>query len=129
MYPLLRFHHLIKWRKLLLNTLISSNMFYITLFIGTGKRSSHNMPMQAQKGGRGLAPNHLQTSTSRKWVVSTMPWPLYPRERSSTGGWMGLRVWSGWAQKVLPAPGLNPHVIQPIVSHYADHAIPFATYW
>jgi hypothetical protein len=41
---------------------------------------------------RGITPTHLQPGT-RRWVVSTMHWLLYPRERPGThctGGWMGL---------------------------------------
>jgi hypothetical protein len=36
--------------------------------------------LKAQRGGRGIALLFLHLST-RRWVVSTMPWLLYPQER------------------------------------------------
>jgi hypothetical protein len=46
-------------------------------------------------GGRGTALLFLDLGTRRGWVVSTMPRPLYPRERPGThctGGWVGPRA-------------------------------------
>jgi len=84
-------------------------MFHLTLPIGNGIGSSHVIPLQAQREGRGIAPTHLQASTSKKWV--------------------GLGGQSGWAQKVLPPLGFSLQAVQPIISHYADHSIPVATCW
>ena len=107
-------------------------MFHLTLPIGNGIGSSHDIPLQAQREGRVIAPTHSQASTSKKWVVSTMPSPLYLPERSGThctGGWVGLWGRSGWGQKVLPPLGFSLQAVQSISSHYADRAIPVATRW
>jgi len=53
---------------------------------------NHDMPVQAQRGGGGIAPTHLQTGDKR-WVVSTILRLLYPRQRPDihcTGGWVCL---------------------------------------
>jgi hypothetical protein len=52
-------------------------------------------PEQAQTVDRGIAPSFLDPGARRGWMVSTMPWPLYPRERPGThdtGGWVGPRA-------------------------------------
>jgi hypothetical protein len=57
-------------------------------------KQSHYRPEQAQRVVRGIALSFLDLSTRRGWVVSTTPWPLYPRERPGThctGGWVGPR--------------------------------------
>jgi hypothetical protein len=82
--------------------------------------------MQSQRGGRCIVPTHLQPGT-RRWVVGTMFWPLYPRERPSTHrtggqGWVLQPVWK--ARKILVSPGFNPWMAQPIASHYTYHANP-----
>jgi len=35
------------------------------------------MPMQAQRGGRGIAVPICNLGTGRGWVVNAMLWPLY----------------------------------------------------
>jgi ribosomal protein L28 len=49
-------------------------------FILHGKKAkvTHDMPGQAQRGGRGITLTHSQLSTRRRWVVNTMLWPLTP---------------------------------------------------
>ena len=42
------------------------------------------MPIQAQSGGRNIAPPIRYLGLRRGWVVSTTPQPLYPRERPGT---------------------------------------------
>jgi hypothetical protein len=96
-------------------------MFYLTLSIGDGKGSSYDrhVPMQAQRGGRDIAPTHSRASTSKKWVVSIMPRPLYPQGRSithRTGGWVGRGGQSGRAQKVLLPSGFSLQAIQPMIN-------------
>jgi hypothetical protein len=47
---------------------------------------------EGSEGDRGIALLFLDLGTRRGWVVSTMPRPLYPRERPGThckGGWVG----------------------------------------
>jgi len=54
--------------------------------------SPNDMPVQAERGGGGIAPNHSQPGT-RTWVISTTFWPLYLQERPSTHctrGWLGF---------------------------------------
>lgn len=72
--------------------------------------SPHEMPLQAQRKGVGIAPPHSQ-----------------PKERPSTqwtGGWVGLMSQSGQAQKILPPAGFNPQNVQPVASHYTNYIIP-----
>jgi len=42
------------------------------------------MRMLVQKASGGIALNHSQTGTGRRWVVSTTLRPLYPRQRPGT---------------------------------------------
>jgi len=51
------------------------------------------MHMQAQSGREGIAPNHLQHGSRRRWLVSTTPRLLYSQERFGThctGDWVGF---------------------------------------
>ena len=53
------------------------------------------MPVQAKRGGTGIAPPIHSLGTRQGGVVRTTPWPLYLQEEPSThctGGWMGLRA-------------------------------------
>jgi hypothetical protein len=57
------------------------------------------------RGGRGIALLILNLGTRRGWVVSTTPWPLYPRERPgthSTEGWVGPRASLDVCEKSRP---------------------------
>jgi hypothetical protein len=76
-------------------------------------RSPYNRPPRAQNGSRGIALLILDLGARRGWLVSTMPRPLYPRERPGThctGGWVGPRagldVWekSSPHQDSIPGP-------------------------
>jgi hypothetical protein len=58
-----------------------------------------------------------------------MPWPgcftpeketQYPLYRR-LGGPEG---WPGWVWKTMPPLGFNPQIVQPVVVHYTDYAIP-----
>ena len=52
------------------------------------------------------------------WVVSTTPWPLYPRERRGThciGGCVVLRA--GLDGSLL---GFDPRTVHPVASRYTD---------
>jgi hypothetical protein len=60
---------------------------------------------RAQRGNRGIAILILDLGARRGWVVSTMPRPLYPRERPgthSTGGWVGRRASLDVCEKSRP---------------------------
>jgi hypothetical protein len=53
------------------------------------------MPELAQRVDRGIALPFRDLGARRRWVVSTTPRPLYPRERPDThytGGWVGPRA-------------------------------------
>jgi hypothetical protein len=68
-------------------------------------RSPYNRPPRAQRGSRGIAILILNLGTRKGWVVSAMPRPLYPQERSSThctGGWVGPRASPDVGQKSRP---------------------------
>jgi hypothetical protein len=43
-------------------------------------------------GSRGIAPLILNLTTRRKWVVSFMPWPLFPPGRKPSIHWIGKWV-------------------------------------
>jgi len=73
---------------------------------------SHDMPVQAQKGGRGIAPTHLQPST-RRWVDSTHSGHLTPGKKTTTHFYRRLRGQSGWHRKILPPLEFNPRTISP----------------
>jgi len=47
------------------------------------------MPMQAQRGGRGIAPNHPQPGTS---ITLQALYPGYRTGTPCTGGWLGIAV-------------------------------------
>jgi len=77
------------------------------------------MPMQTQRRGEGIAPNHLQPNTTRRWVISATLWPFNPLEKPSTcctGGWM--------AWKILPPLEFYPRMVQPLLSCHTECTIP-----
>jgi len=73
---------------------------------------SHDMPVQAQKGGRGIAPTHLQPSTWR-WVDSTHSGRLNPGKKTTTHFYRRLWGQSGGHRKSHPhqnsIPGPSAH--------------------
>jgi hypothetical protein len=74
------------------------------------------MPMQAQRGGGGIAPTHSQPGTRRSWVISTVPWPLNPQDSPSThctGVWVGTSL---DGMENLTTLGFDPQISQPIAS-------------
>ena len=61
-----------------------------------------------------------------RWMVSTTPRPLYPRERRGThciGAWVGPRAGLYGCGKSRPPPGFDPQTVQPVASRYIDWAI------
>jgi len=73
---------------------------------------------KAQRGSRGIAVL-FNLGARWGWVVSAMPRPLYPRERTGThctGGWVGLRADPERCEKSLLPPGLVPRTVQPVAS-------------
>jgi hypothetical protein len=51
--------------------------------------------MKAYWGSGGIAPRVFNLGTRLRWVVSFMPWPLYPQRKSPSypfdRRWVGLR--------------------------------------
>jgi len=79
------------------------------------------MSMQAQRGGRGIAPSHLQPGTRKSWWSA----PLYPWGRPithCTGGCVALRAHLDGTENLAPT-GFHPWTIQAIASHCIDYAI------
>jgi len=80
--------------------------------------SPHDMFMQAHREGGGIGPTNSQPPTGRRWVVSTMLWPLNPQERPithCTEGWVGLQAGLDSTEN-LSTPGFNFQTIQPVMS-------------
>jgi len=54
------------------------------------------MPMEEQRGSRGIPVFMLDVGTSWGWVVNATPWPLYPAGSSSVThcerGWLGPKA-------------------------------------
>jgi hypothetical protein len=61
-------------------------------------RLPYNRPPRAHRRRRGIALLNLNLGVRRRWVVSTTPRPLYPRERP------GTHCTAGW---VVPRAGLD----------------------
>jgi hypothetical protein len=94
---------------------ISSDLlFYVFRFITLLTLSyikvkvPRNRPEGLQGGGggvRGIALLFLDLGARRRWVASTTPRPLYPRERPGThciGGWVGPRARLDVCEKSRP---------------------------
>jgi len=77
---------------------------------------SHDMPVQAQKGGRGIAPTHLQPSTWR-WVDSTHSGCLTPGEKKPQPIFTGGFGASLEGTENLTPTGIQSPDHQPIASH------------
>ena len=82
----------------------------IFIFVTYWKVKVKVLPIEATKAlrvGRGIALRYLRPRHWRwRWVVSTTPRPLYPRERSRThciAGWVGLRAGLDWCGKSRPS--------------------------
>jgi len=62
------------------------------------------------------------------WVVNTTPWLLHPPRKETLHSLyrrlVGTQGQSGWVQKILPPPGLDPWTVQPVGSRNTDLAIP-----
>jgi len=70
------------------------------------------MPMQAQRGGRGIAPPIHSLGTRKGGVVRTTTWPLYLQEEPSThctGGWVDLRTGADGMENSPPSGIRYPH--------------------
>jgi len=84
------------------------------------------MTLQTQRGGGGIDPTHLQSSTRRKWVDSTMLHLFYPKKET----WYplyrrmdGPQGWSGQIQNISCPPGLDLQTVQPVAGRYADWTV------
>lgn len=52
---------------------------------------------------------------------------LLPWKRPGTnhiGGWVGPRAGIDECEKILPQPGVDPRIAQPVTSRYTDCAVP-----
>jgi len=63
-------------------------------------------------GSRGTAPSILNLSTRWRWVVSFMPWPLFPWGNNSL---VPTAEESGWGEKFPASTRNQTLVIQPVV--------------
>jgi len=91
---------------------------------GRVKRSRHDMPVQAQKGGRGTAPNHSKPGAGSGWLVNTTSRSLYPRDRDPlliTRRLSGAKDWIGRAEKNSTPRGFDLRTVPSLASRY--------TYW
>ena len=56
------------------------------------------------------------------WVVSTTPWPIYPRNEPvpivQEAGWAPGSVWT--VVKISLQPGFDPQTVHPVASRYTD---------
>jgi hypothetical protein len=99
-------HNLFKLSSMLYNTKTERAVKKLHTWIEVGVRVSDSTCYRVQVKGKGKGHSitgHqgprggiliLNLGAMRGWVVSTTPWPLYPREGSGThctGGWVGPR--------------------------------------
>jgi hypothetical protein len=73
----------------------------------------------------GIAPRILDFDTRWKWVVSFMPRPLYPQEKSPwypldrrLGGPQSRSEHGGEEKNSQPLPRLEPPIIQPVAQRF-----------
>jgi hypothetical protein len=74
---------------------------------------------KAHKGGRGIALLFRDLGTSRGWVVSTTPRPIYPKEKSRYPLYRRLdepQGRFGQVRKISPSPEFDPRTVQPVAS-------------
>jgi hypothetical protein len=80
------------------------------------------MPMQAQRGSRGIAPTHSPNGTKKRCVVSTTFQSLYPGKDPVSivqeAGWASGPVWM--AGKISRLPAFDHRTAQPVASRYTD---------
>jgi hypothetical protein len=72
---------------------------------------SRNRPEGPKGGGRSIALLFPDLGARRRWVVSTRPRPLYPRERPGppcTGSWVGPRAGLDVCDKSRPTGIRSP---------------------
>jgi hypothetical protein len=84
---------------------------------------SRYRPELAYRMDRGMALAFRDLGARRGWVVSTMPRPLYPRERPGThctGGWVGPRAGLDVCEKSHPHRDSISAPSSPVVSRYTD---------
>jgi hypothetical protein len=76
--------------------------------------------MKAYWGSEGIAPHILDLGTRWRWVVSFMPWPLYPQYPLDRrlGGLQNHSGHDGEEKNYQPLPGLEPLIIQPVAQCY-----------
>jgi hypothetical protein len=82
-------------------------LFHIYIYIYKGK----GHPITGHEGPTGGVEVILDLGARRGWVVSTMPWPLYPQEipgTHCTGGWVGPRASLDVYEKSRPHWDLIP---------------------
>jgi hypothetical protein len=90
------------------------------------QRPLHDMAMQAERGGGGIAPAHSRPGTRRRWVVSTTSRPVYPQERLGTHysrGWVGLGASVNGMEELVPT-GIRSPDRSRVASRYTDYDIP-----
>jgi hypothetical protein len=82
---------------------------------------------QAQKGSKGIALFIRELSNRRGGGQRHTLDTSFPENRPGThctGGWLGLQVGLDGSRKSCLCQHLKSQAIQPVLSHYADHAIP-----
>jgi len=74
---------------------------------------------------------YILNLSSRSWVVSFLPWPLYLQGKSPwylldrrLGEHQSQSGHGGKEKKSLQLVGIKPHLCSPQLSHYADWGIP-----
>jgi hypothetical protein len=78
---------------------------------------------QAQRMDTGIALPFRDLGARRGYVVTIMPWSLYPRERPDTyckGGWVAPKAGLVVCGKNSPPLGFDPWTVQPVASHYTN---------
>jgi hypothetical protein len=90
--------------------------------------------MKAYRGSRGTAPLTLSCSTRWRWVVSFMPWPLYPGKETqySLNWWAPLQSWhSGEGNNLLLLQRGKPKYTEKNLSqcHFIHHKSHMTALW
>jgi hypothetical protein len=101
------------WYDKIWYDMICDMILYDTIWYDMKVKVPLNRP-EVPEGGTGIAVLFPDLGARRRWVVSTTPRPLYPRERPSThctGGWVSPRAGLDdmiWYDIYLTAIGLTP---------------------